>query len=52
MDLGAPELIIVLVIALLMFGPGRIANVAREIGEGIRTFRQGMQSSETEKKEE
>jgi sec-independent protein translocase protein TatA len=45
MDIGAPELIIILVIILLIFGPGRIANIAREIGTGIRQFRQGLQTS-------
>jgi sec-independent protein translocase protein TatA len=53
MDIGAPELIIILVVVLLIFGPGRIANIAREIGTGIRQFRQGLQTSpESEKPEE
>ncbi|MCZ2126942.1 MAG: twin-arginine translocase TatA/TatE family subunit [Anaerolineales bacterium] len=51
MDIGAPELIIVLVVVLLLFGPGRISSVAREVGEGIRKFREGMQSSEPEAQE-
>ncbi len=42
MDIGAPELIIVLVIVVLLFGPGRIGQVAGEIGKGIRNFREGM----------
>jgi sec-independent protein translocase protein TatA len=41
-DLGAPELIIVLIIVLLLFGPGRIGKVAGEIGKGIRNFREGL----------
>jgi sec-independent protein translocase protein TatA len=42
MDIGAPELIIVLIIVVLLFGPGRIGQVAGELGKGIRNFREGM----------
>ena len=45
MDIGVPELIIILVIVLLIFGPGRIVNIARELGSSIRQFRQGMGTS-------
>ncbi len=41
-DLGAPELIIILIIILLLFGPGRIGQVAGEIGKGIKNFRDGL----------
>lgn len=43
MDIGVPELFIVLVIVLLVFGPGRIAKISREVGAGIRQFRQGLE---------
>lgn len=42
MDLGAPELFVVLIIVLLIFGPGRIARISRELGAGIRQFRRGL----------
>ena len=53
MDIGAPELIIVLIIVLLIFGPGRILKIGRELGEGIRHFRQGLEMpAEGDEKEE
>ena len=36
------ELIILLVIVVLLFGPGRIGKIAGEIGKGIRSFREGL----------
>ena len=45
MDIGPSELIIILVIVLLIFGPGRIAKVGRELGASIRQFRQGLETS-------
>jgi sec-independent protein translocase protein TatA len=41
-DFGIPELLIILVIILLLFGPGRIGKIAGELGKGIRNFRDGM----------
>ena len=38
--LGVPELILLLIILLLLFGVGRISRIARELGKGIRAFRQ------------
>ncbi len=36
------ELIIILIIILLLFGPGRLSRLAGEIGKGIREFRSGI----------
>jgi sec-independent protein translocase protein TatA len=53
MDIGAPELIIILVVVLLIFGPGRIVKLARELGSGIRQFREGLETPpESDKDEE
>lgn len=43
--LGLPrgaEWIVILVIVLLLFGPGRIGKIAGELGRGIRSFREGL----------
>jgi sec-independent protein translocase protein TatA len=45
-DLGVPELIIILVIIILLFGVGRITKIAGELGKGIRDFRRGIQGDE------
>ncbi|MCK6539440.1 MAG: twin-arginine translocase TatA/TatE family subunit [Anaerolineales bacterium] len=39
---GPMELIILLVIVVLLFGPGRIGKIAGEIGKGIKSFREGL----------
>jgi sec-independent protein translocase protein TatA len=36
------ELIVILVIILLLFGPGRIGKLAAELGKGIKAFRDGL----------
>jgi sec-independent protein translocase protein TatA len=50
MDIGPTELIIILIIVILLFGVGRISKIAGELGSGIRSFREGLQGSEDEKK--
>jgi sec-independent protein translocase protein TatA len=47
--LGLPrgaEWIIILVIVLLLFGPGRIGKIAGELGRGIKSFRDGLASKD------
>jgi sec-independent protein translocase protein TatA len=52
--LGVPELLIILVIIILLFGVGRIGKITGELGAGIRSFREGLKGPEAkeEKKEE
>jgi len=43
--LGLPrgaEWIVILLIVLLLFGPGRIGRIAGELGKGIKAFRDGL----------
>jgi sec-independent protein translocase protein TatA len=47
---GLPELLILLVVIILLFGPGRISKVAEEIGKGIRSLREGINSNNNEEK--
>lgn len=39
---GIAEIIIVLVIVILLFGPGRISKIARELGSSITAFKEGL----------
>jgi sec-independent protein translocase protein TatA len=49
MRLGVPELLIVLVIVIVLFGPGRFGKVLGELGSGIKSFKDNLG---TDKKEE
>jgi sec-independent protein translocase protein TatA len=45
---GLLEIVLILVVVLLLFGPGRIAKVAGEIGSGIRNFRKNLNGENSE----
>lgn len=49
---GIWELVIVLVIVLLVVGPGRLSKLGKDLGEGIREFRQGIAPNEGRGEEE
>ncbi len=40
--LGLPELIIVLVIALVFFGPGKLPSLGKSLGQAIRGFKKEL----------
>ena len=40
--LGAPELLIVLVIVLLLFGGAKLPKLARSLGESSKEFKRGL----------
>ncbi len=45
-SLGAPELLLIALIALIVFGTGRLPDLGRGLGEGIRNFRKAMREGE------
>lgn len=49
--IGIPELLIVLVIVILIFGVGRVAGIGRELGSAIRGFREGLKGDEEKDKD-
>ena len=46
--LGLPEILLILAIALLLFGPSKLADLGKGLGEGIRNFRSSMKDGENE----
>ncbi len=42
--------LLVIVVALLLFGPGRLAGVGKGLGEGIRSFKKGLSDDEADDK--
>lgn len=41
-SIGAPELIIILVVVLLLFGANRLPKLARSLGKAQREFKRGI----------
>lgn len=41
-SIGTPELIVILVIALVIFGPGKLPEVGKAIGKGINEFKDAI----------
>lgn len=45
-NIGAPELIVILVIALIVLGPKRLPEVGRSVGKGMREFRETLSGND------
>jgi sec-independent protein translocase protein TatA len=41
-SIGMPELLVILVLAVLLFGSNKIPELAKGLGEGIRNFKQSL----------
>jgi sec-independent protein translocase protein TatA len=50
LDLGAPELIIILVILLLLFGSKKLPELSKSLGESMHELRKGVSGPVHEKK--
>ena len=46
--LGVPELVIILVIIILIFGANRLPEIGRGIGKGIRNFKEGSREGKAD----
>jgi sec-independent protein translocase protein TatA len=45
-SIGPTELLVIALIALLLFGAGRIADIGKGLGQGIKNFKQGLKESD------
>jgi len=43
---GLPEVLVILAIALLIFGPGRLSELGKGLGEGIRNFKKSVKDTD------
>jgi sec-independent protein translocase protein TatA len=50
-SLGVPELVVILLIIVVLFGVGRIGKIGGELGKGIRSFRDGLKGDSEENPE-
>lgn len=50
MNLGFPEMAVILLVALLLFGPRKLPELARGLGEAIREFKKGASAIHEEAK--
>ncbi len=51
-SIGLPELLIILAVAVLLFGGKKIPEVAKGLGEGIRNFKNSLKGDEPAAPEE
>ena len=47
-DIGVPELLVILVLVLVLFGPGKLPDIGKSLGEALRGFKKSM--NETDEK--
>lgn len=50
--LGTTELVIILFIVVMLFGVGKLPQVAKELGSGVRNFQRSLKGEEDEDDEE
>lgn len=43
---GLPEILVILLVALVFFGAGRLADIGKGLGEGIRNFKRGLKDDD------
>ena len=49
--LGLPEILLILAVALLIFGPSKLADLGKGLGEGIRNFKSAVKDGKQQDSE-
>jgi sec-independent protein translocase protein TatA len=49
--LGLPEILLILAVALLIFGPSKLADLGKGLGEGIKNFKSAVKDGEQNSEE-
>ena len=50
MNLGPTEIIVIVLLGLFLFGAGRVADLGKGLGQGIKNFKQGLREAEEDDK--
>ncbi len=50
--IGAPELVVILIIVLVLFGPKRLPQLGSSLGKTVKNIREGMESEDAEDAED
>ena len=50
--IGLPEMLVILLVCLLLFGANRLPEIGKSLGEGIREFKKAMKDGSSEEKSE
>lgn len=50
LGLGAPELILILIIALVIFGPGKLPEIGKSVGKALNEFKRASKDLTSEEK--
>ncbi|HEY9746076.1 MAG TPA: twin-arginine translocase TatA/TatE family subunit [Oculatellaceae cyanobacterium] len=51
-NLGVPELSIIVVLVLILFGPGKLPHVMKSLGDGVKQFKDAASGNRSDKAEE
>lgn len=50
-SIGLPELLVILLVFMVLFGGKKLADVGKGLGEGIRNFKTGLKGDDDDKKQ-
>lgn len=52
MGLGTTEILLICLLALILFGGGKLADIGKGMGEGIKNFKKGLREANEEDEED